>query len=111
MADLSIVAAGIREDGESDPADVPVQRSDAGADQRTGGGLFCKSVRHHVSGPATQRSRVTGAGSIALDAGGPGCAHPGVHFPWFVSDTFPFAVRSGDSSIVGSAARFGVESG
>src|SRR5882724_13450977 len=110
MAHLSIVTAGFREDNEFDTADVSVQWSDAGADQCFGGRLFRKSVWNYVPGPTTQRSCCASARSIAFDAGWPGCAHYRLHFSWFVSDTFPFIVRSGDSSIDGSAAGFGIES-
>src|SRR5712691_4939626 len=111
MAHLSIAAAGFWEDNESDTADVSVQRSDAGADERFGGGLFRESVWNYVPGPTTQRSCRASARSIAFDAGWPGRAHFRLHFPWFMSDTFPFVVRSGDSSIDGNAAGFGAESG
>src|SRR5882724_8340315 len=111
MAHVPIVAAGFREDDQSDTANVSFQRSDACADQRSGGRLFRKSVWNYVPGPTTQRSCCASARSIAFDAGWPGRPHYRLHFPWFVSDTFPFVVRSGDISIDGIAAGFGAESG
>ena len=53
---------------ESDAADVPAERRDAGADGRAGGGVFREGVRHHVPRPAAQRTRRARARGVAHDA-------------------------------------------
>ena len=67
----------------------PIERRDAGADGRAGGGVLREGVWHHLPGAAAQRAGGAGARSLADHAAGPGRSR---RRPACSSDLFPTAV-------------------